>query len=133
MNMYWRISLALALIIGIFYSFPPYTAQATYYYLTHSSELNTMDIAFTESDDKTWEYKNRKLAPIFKTKDGSRLYFMGSLKRFKKQYDIAFIKGDYKKDFCTPYLIYTSQQFNCNIPLNNGWVINYQGFSVNTI
>jgi LacI family transcriptional regulator len=93
MNMYWKVSLALALIIGIFYSFPPYTVQATYYYLTHSSELNTMDIAFTESDDTTWEYKNRKLAPIFKTKDGSRLYFMGSLKRFKKQYDIAFIKG----------------------------------------
>jgi len=92
-----------------------------------------MDIAFSESDNKKWKYKNLKLAPIFKTKDGSRLYFMGALYRFNKQYHIAYIKGGYKRDICTPYLIYTSKEFNCNIPLSDGWVINYEGFSVNTI
>jgi len=133
MNKYWRIPLALALLLGMYFSFPPYTAQATYYFLTHSGELNAMDIAFTESDDKTWKYKNSKLAPIFKSKDGSRLYFMGSLKRFNTQYEIAFVTGGRKKRICTPYLIYTTKQFDCNIPLGDAWVINYSSIGLNAI
>lgn len=126
MNKFWILPLVLALLISFFYSFPPYTFQASYYFLTHNDELNTMDLAFAKSENKTWEYKTLKLAPIFKTDDGSRLYFIGSLRRFNTQYDIAFIKGSANNRICTPYLIYTSQRFNCNIPLSGGWVINYQ-------
>jgi len=126
MKKYWSLYLVLAVLLGGFYSLPPYAPQATFYYFTHLDELNSMDSAFTKSDDETWKSKNSNLGPILKTKNGSRLYFMGSLRRFNTQYDIAFIRGGRKVNICTPYLIYTSQRINCNIPLGDGWVINYQ-------
>jgi len=122
----WSLLLVLVLFSGAFYSVPPYTIQAAYYFSTHSDELNAIDNTFKESDAKRWVSENNSLAPIFKTDDGSRLYFMGSLRRFGVQYDIAFIKGGSNTKICNPYLIYTSQGFNCNIPLPSGWVINYQ-------
>ena len=133
MNNFRRLLLALTLLLGVFYSFPPYTLQAVHYFVTHSDQLKVMDIAFTQSDDKSWNYKNFNLAPIFKTQYGSRLYFMGSFRRFGTQYDIAFISGGRKRSICTPYLIYTSKLYNCNIPLGDGWVINYSSIGVNTI
>jgi len=128
-----RVLLVLTLLLGGFYSFPPYAAQASYYFFTHLDELNAMDVDFKQSEEQTWNYRNFKLAPIFKTKDGSRLYFIGSLVRFGTQYDIAFISAGRKRDICTPYLIYTVKQFDCNIPLSNGWVINYSSADANTL
>ncbi|PHS11982.1 MAG: hypothetical protein COA86_18900 [Kangiella sp.] len=126
MKKYWFTLLAGILLTGTYLVVPPYTFQAIYYFLTNTEELNKIDSDFANSNKEKWVAENCNLAPIFKTKQGSRLYYIGSLNRFGRRFDIAFINGGKENDLCSPFSIYSSQRVKCDIPLSAGWVINYE-------
>lgn len=107
---------------------PPYAIQSLVFFTLNEDELNNFDQDFKEKEEQKTISTISGIAPIFKTKSGARLYFIGSNQRFGRVYDIAFIKNGSTKSTCTPLIIYSDEvAINCNINLSDNWVLNYSG------
>jgi hypothetical protein len=122
---YKRFAIAILVLLGGFFSVPPYTFHATYYFFSNNDKLNQMDKDFSSSNNENWpsEYN---LAPIIKNESGARIYYIGSEHRFGNRYDIAYIKGANPNEVCSPLSIYSSKRIKCDIPLSSGWVLNFE-------
>ena len=123
---YWYTLLIGVMVLGGYFSVPPYTFQSVYYFLSNDDVLDETDQNFTNSTENKWTSNRIALAPIVKTENGARLYYVGSSERFGRRFDISFIKGGTRNDHCTPLSIYSSLSVKCDILLSTDWVINYE-------
>ena len=110
---------------GIYFLFPPYTFQSGFFFFLNSEELNVIDKSFLESSQDRLRKPYKNLFPIFKSENGARVYYIGNIRRFDKNYTVAYIKGGEMKAYCSPSLFYFNDIVDCDIPLTSGWFVNY--------
>jgi len=122
---YRRVLTICLLVTGIYFLFPPYTVQSSLFFVLNSEELNVIDKSFFESSQERLPKPYKNLFPIFKTENDTRVYYIGSIRRFGKVYKVAYSKGREMKAYCSPSLFYFKEKISCDIPLNSEWFINY--------
>ncbi len=113
-------------VTGSIYSLPPYSIQSYAWWLLAKSQFEAADRDFANSGLKEWEDRELRTAPNIVTTTGKRLYFIGSIRRFGRQYDIAYTSGESKMPVCTPISFYAVKPLLCDLPLNGEWNIHYE-------
>lgn len=114
------------LVLGIFdFSLPPYALQSYVWWAMKRTDFHSADKEFAASGTEKWQDTDLHVAPIFVARNGSRVYFIGSVTRFGRQYDIAYVSG-MASAMCKPFLFYSERPLICSLPLGAGWTLHYE-------
>jgi len=128
MKKYFKLFGILCVVIfGVYLLSPPYLFPSLAYFWLNDNALEKSDTEFRNSEKDKWKDTNLRVYPIFKTKVGARLYHIGSYDKYGRRYEIAYLKGAEPIKTCKPSLLFSEEKFfKCDIPLSDGWSINYE-------
>ena len=124
--MLWRLAVTAALILFFVFLLPPYSIQAYTYWYLNKEEFRGQDSAFKASGESERKIGSLSVRPNYRLPEQGRLYFIGSVFRFGRQYDVSYISGGRKHAKCYPIRIYTERPLICDLPLSEGWSIHYE-------
>lgn len=113
------------LVVTTVFAVPPRSFHAVAYWILNRSELQQADSEFASSGETEWNLKDQPLGPIYVSPNGGRLYFIGSVYRFGRQYDLAFVKDGQSVKYCTPFLFHLERPLFCSLSLPSNWAIHF--------
>ncbi|NVJ62070.1 MAG: hypothetical protein HWE27_16890 [Gammaproteobacteria bacterium] len=116
----------------IYMILPPHLVESYVYWQLNKDEFKEFDTKLSESSETSLRSERLNVYPIFKAKNGRRVYFVGSLSRFGKTYQIAFIANSDTDDECSIMSFYWSEENKCEFIINKNWRISYEISSSNS-
>ncbi len=125
---WWVLAAIIASFAALVYALPPYSLQAYAYWAMKRGDFAEADVAFAVSGLQKWQTDDLGVAPIFVSANGGRVYFIGSVVRFGRQYDVSFTADDPEKHTCIPLFFYANHPLICDLPLGDKWSLHYESY-----